>query len=182
MQSNEEVIRVMKDWFAYYAPKNVRQDVQTGTLLAEWCLNHEGGITSFSGLDRAVTSLGDQVLVPEPTKAERDAKAAAKAYRDTIKNKPGRYTVADTQKDNAASAAKAKTEATAKELAAIKAEISREISSYSKGHPSGGLNYTATESGQAKLSKEAGNYQQLTAVEAAKAVLANVRAAKYRLS
>jgi hypothetical protein len=123
----------------------------------------------------------DPIPPSQPTKAERDAKQAAQQYLDIIKNKPGRVSVADTQRFNTEAAQDAKKIVEAKQLETLKAEVAREINGYMKGHPSGGTNFGLTEAGQAKLRAVAANYNQLQSIDAVKAVLENVKAAKYRL-
>ena len=105
-----------------------------------------------------------------------------RAAAEDAKFKPGVRHVDDVRADNATAADKAKQDAEAKALAQTKSEITREITSYVKGHHSGNVNYAATESGQAKLQEVAGNYLQLTNLADAKRVLQDVRSVKQQLS
>jgi hypothetical protein len=184
MQNNEQIISIWTDWKNFDAPKNLIDTEQTSQLLADYIAQNFQGVVSRTALNAAVTALASKVVKQEPTKAERDAKQAAKQYLDTVKNKPGRSDrdVQEVQRRNAEDATSVKKAAEAKELATIKAEIAREISSYVKGHPSGHTDYSRTEDGQTKLRAVAANYNQLTSINAVKTVLESVRAAKQRLS
>ena len=109
-------------------------------------------------------------------------KEKQKAAAEDAKFRPGIRHVEETQNNNASAADKAKQDADAKQLANTKSAITTEINNYIKGHHTGNINYAATESGQAKLKGVAGNYLQLTNLDAAKRVLQAVRIAKSQLS
>ncbi len=173
MQSNEEVLRIAKDWVGLYAPKNLRED--SAELLITWVLEHDGGLISFSGLNRAVESLGDQVLVPEKSQRQKDLEKAARGdqhqrdeYFKTISPESQKPLV-DRQK-----------KATDAELKGIKDEISKEINNYTVTRHCG-MDYAKTEYGQQELRKVLANHDTTT-IEGAKRALSAVRAAKNKLN
>ena len=160
------------DYIALYLEKNK----------LEW--NADNAVAAINALhaEGKIMWLVDPIPPAQPTKAERDAKAAAQQFRDSIKNKPKPYAVVgDVQNINASDAQATKQAAEAKQLESLKAEIAKEINGYFVGHPSGGRNYGRSEEGQNKLRAVASNYNQLTSVDAAKRVLENVKTAKHKL-
>jgi hypothetical protein len=104
-----------------------------------------------------------------------------RAAAEDAKFKPGVRHVDAIAADNTSAADKAKNAAEVKQLETLKSEIAKEINGYFVGHPSGGRNYGRSEEGQTKLRAVAGNYQQLTNVDAVKRVLESVKTAKHRL-
>jgi hypothetical protein len=173
MQSNEEVIRIAKDWVELYAPKNLRED--SAEALITWVLEHDGGLMSFSGLNRAVQALGDQVLVPERSANEIAMERAArgdKHMRDEFFKslKPeAQKPLVDHQKKEAE-----------KELKTIKDEITKEIENHFVAHHLG-PNYSRTESERETLRQVLAQYKTDT-VANAKLALSAVREAKAKLT
>jgi hypothetical protein len=184
MQSNDEILRVFTDWKTFHAPKNLIDNENTTTLLADYIAKNHGGSVSFTSLNFAVATLGPKVITPEPTEKEKAAAFAKKMeakmradYQNSIKQK----SVVETKKNNAQDAAEAKKAADAKELANLKSEIAREIDTHMVGHHSGGVNYTRTYSERNTLRNILAQHKCDT-IEGAKHALSAVVGAKNKLS
>jgi hypothetical protein len=184
MQTHDEIFRVITDWKTFHAPKNLIDNENTMTLLADFIAKNHSGSVSFTSLNAAVAALGSKVVTPELTEKEKAAAFATKMeakmrkdYLDSLKVK----SVVETQKNNAQDAAEAKKAADAKELANLKSEIAREIDGHIVGHPSGGVNYTRTNSERDTLRGVLAQHKCDT-IEGAKHALSAVVGAKNKLS
>jgi hypothetical protein len=179
-------LRTNVDLIAHYLDRNGLNGLSVDDWMTTiWTLHKEGKLLW------AV----EPVIVVE-TKAQRDAKAAAKAFKDALKNKPNRRDVVETAKNNATDAQDAKALAEAKELKDVKSKIYSRIENYFKSHhSSGGRDYSGTESGQAKLRVTLASVvggqasdgtdkllARVTMVQLGKAALTAVESAFYRLS
>jgi hypothetical protein len=123
-QSHEEILRVFLDWKSLYAPKNYKNDSTSDTALAEFIATKEGGLVSFSGLNKAVEALGSQVLTPEKTDKEKfleiQQKEKERNRRDALENKPKVGEYVPPKKNFSPQEAERQTEKARKDDAAIK--------------------------------------------------------------
>jgi len=182
-QSNAEIFRIAKDWEELYAPENLIRDARTASLLVEWVLANEG-IVSFTGFNHAVAALASQVLTPEPTPAEIEIDKANKLeakMRADVKESRKPQSVVTRHDFSAQRAAIVTKEAQVKELRGLVSQIEREISSYTRGHVSGVMDYAATEYGQQDLRAVRDQHHRST-IANAKACLDAVRLAKSKMS
>jgi hypothetical protein len=173
MQSQTEVLRVVRDWAELYAPSNLIKDKRTAELLVDWVIKNDGEIVSFSGLNNAVAALGSQVLTPEPSRAELQAAADAKAearqrrdWLDSIKPQPSfeARVKADADKRAKESAAKAQKDAAGLIQLAIEGYQCYRING-------GGVDYGATEMVRQDLRTIRFGDDNILTLEAVKAVI-----------
>jgi hypothetical protein len=173
MQSTEEVFRIIKDWDGLgYAPKNLIRTEKTAELLIAWVMENEGGVMSFTGLNKAVDAL-PEVLQRELTPVERAARGDKKmrdAYYESLKPQ---VRLVDAQNQKGVDKAREK------EIQNIRDEIGTAINSHMVTTPNG-CNYSKTEYDQNHLRSVLAQHDVST-VENANKALAAVLSAKSTL-
>jgi hypothetical protein len=182
-QSHGEITRVFIDWKNFHAPKNLIDDEQTASLLVDYIVQNYGGNVSFTALNAAVAALGNQVLTPEPTPAEKAAADAVKAearmrrdYLDSKKPQGFDHAAAEKEKAQATVVKKAQQEA---EIKRIESRITSEINEYLATTPYG-VDYSQTESNREKLRRVRDQHNRRT-LEGVQQAYAEVKAAKSKL-
>lgn len=183
IQTNDELIRVADEWFRNFRPSNLVIDGPSGTKNAELIMGHcfkRHGIVTISGLTEAVRELGSQLeFVKEPTATEIAAKQEARMRKDYADSIAPQSTLGR-QKLNQGKADAEKKIANDKEYRTLLAQIEFEISNYTVGHPSGGTDYSRTDSGRSTLRQVLESHDRRT-IAGAKLALSAVRAAKNKL-
>jgi hypothetical protein len=153
VQSLDEVLRLVDEWFRVYKPENVVTNKKNATLLVDTCLT-KFGLISISYLTETAEAIAGQLdLTPAPVAKTSEQLAAdeiARQHRDymeSIKPQPDFHERAKQVQD------KAQAEKNAKVQEDAMGQLAVAISGYQCYRiNAGGIDYSATELVQKELS------------------------------
>jgi hypothetical protein len=130
------------DQIAHYIDRNKLNGLSVDDwMTAIWALHAEGKLLwKVDPIEKTVAQKAAEGAKKQEARMRKD-------YLNSIKGKD----VQEVQRNNAADAQDAKNIAAEKELKSIKSEIRSRIEGYAANHPSVGIDYARTESGQTAL-------------------------------
>lgn len=152
VQSLDEVLRLVDEWFRIYKPENVIKNNKNATLLVEACLD-KFNLISISYLTDTAEAIADKLDLTPPPPPPKTAEELAqdeiarqhRDYMESIKPQPADFHERVKQAEVKEKNAKAQENA--------KGELALAISGYQCYRVNGaGIDYTATEMAQKELS------------------------------